>query len=130
MVTSGDTCSARRTWIYHSLTRAKQTTTNARATLHAAAGACPACRAVHQPMPMLIARTPPPPLAAAAAAAPADWQKTFFEIVSGHAPDVWERVIASIALIAVVFIPSVLLLAMFSIWWERKVCAHMQSRPG
>jgi NADH-quinone oxidoreductase subunit H len=64
------------------------------------------------------------------ALAAADWQKTFFEIVSGRPPLVWEQVTASVALIAMVFVPSVLLLAMFSIWWERKVCAHMQSRPG
>jgi NADH-quinone oxidoreductase subunit H len=70
------------------------------------------------------------PTAPLAAAAAADWQKTFFEIVCGRAPLVWEQVTASVALIAMVFVPSVLLLAMFSIWWERKVCAHMQSRPG
>ena len=60
----------------------------------------------------------------------ADWQKTFFEIVTGHAPLVWEQAAAGAATIAVVFLPSVLLLAMFSIWWERKVCGHIQSRPG
>src|SRR5258706_7719697 len=70
---------------------------------------------------------PTVPLAGLAAA---DWQKTFFEIVCGRPPVVWEQVVASVAIIAVVFLPSVLLLGMFSIWWERKVCAHMQCRPG
>src|SRR5260221_789217 len=69
------------------------------------------------------------PLASLSAAVPA-WQKTFFEIVSGHVPEVWEEVVAGALTIAVVFLPGVLLLAMFSIWWERKVAGHIQSRPG
>src|SRR5881394_896648 len=76
-------------------------------------------------MSILNILTPHPPLAAAA-----DWQKTFFEILSGRPPAVWEQVTASVVIIASVFLPSVLLLAMFSIWWERKVAGHIQSRPG
>jgi NADH-quinone oxidoreductase subunit H len=60
----------------------------------------------------------------------ADWHKTFFELVSGRPPHLWEQVVQSLALIAVVFIPAVLLFAMFAIWWERKVCGRIQSRPG
>jgi NADH-quinone oxidoreductase subunit H len=70
------------------------------------------------------------PLASPGITAAADWQKTFFEIICGRPPAVWEQVTASVVIIAAVFLPSVLLLAMFSIWWERKVAGHIQSRPG
>jgi NADH-quinone oxidoreductase subunit H len=35
-----------------------------------------------------------------------------------------------VILCAVVFLPAVSLVAMFSIWWERKVAGHMQARFG
>jgi NADH-quinone oxidoreductase subunit H len=63
-------------------------------------------------------------------AAVADWHRTFFEIVSGRAPGVGERVAQGVAVIAVVFLPGVLLFAMFAIWWERRVSGRMQSRIG
>src|SRR5688572_5413014 len=35
-----------------------------------------------------------------------------------------------LAVVAMVFLPAVSLVAMFSIWWERKVAGHIQSRLG
>src|SRR3954470_23327567 len=60
----------------------------------------------------------------------ADWHKTFFEIAAGRPPQLWEALLQSAAVIAGVFLPGVLLMAMFFIWWERKVAGHIQSRPG
>jgi NADH-quinone oxidoreductase subunit H len=40
------------------------------------------------------------------------------------------NVIYSLALVAMVFLPGVMVFAMFAIWWERKVAGHMQSRIG
>lgn len=36
----------------------------------------------------------------------------------------------SVAIVAMVFLPTAMLIAMFSIWWERKVAGHIQSRIG
>lgn len=42
----------------------------------------------------------------------------------------WPRVVCSLALIAAFFLPAISLVAMFCIWWERKVAGHIQSRLG
>jgi NADH-quinone oxidoreductase subunit H len=51
-------------------------------------------------------------------------------LLLGPAPSPLLLAIWSIALVAFVFLPAVTLIAMFSIWWERKVAGHMQSRFG
>jgi NADH-quinone oxidoreductase subunit H len=51
-------------------------------------------------------------------------------LLLGPAPSPWLLAIWSIAIVAVVFVPAIALIAMFSIWWERKVAGHMQSRFG
>jgi NADH-quinone oxidoreductase subunit H len=48
----------------------------------------------------------------------------------GVEPNMTAKVIYSLALVAMVFLPAVMLFAMFSIWWERKVAGHIQARPG
>src|SRR5262252_2671929 len=48
----------------------------------------------------------------------------------GLEPGPIPNLIYSVALVAVVFLPAVMLFAMFAIWWERKVAGHMQSRLG
>ena len=63
-------------------------------------------------------------------AAAADWHVTLFEIVSGRPAGVWEGVGLGLAIIAGVFVPAVLLFAMFAIWWERRIAGRMQSRMG
>jgi NADH-quinone oxidoreductase subunit H len=40
------------------------------------------------------------------------------------------RTIFGLAVVAMVFLPAVSLVAMFCIWWERKVAGHIQSRLG
>ena len=39
-------------------------------------------------------------------------------------------IVLRIALVAAAFLPAISLIAMFSIWWERKVAGHIQSRLG
>lgn len=73
----------------------------------------------------------PPLLFTLAQAAP----RTFFERLilpgSPDAPvDALTEVIYSVAIVAVVYLPLVLLIAMIAIWAERKVAGHIQSRPG
>jgi NADH-quinone oxidoreductase subunit H len=43
---------------------------------------------------------------------------------------IWITVAIKLALIATVFLPFVSVLAMFAIWWERKVAGHIQGRFG
>ncbi len=44
--------------------------------------------------------------------------------------NVWLMIATKVGIVAAVFLPGISLLAMFSIWWERKVAGHMQSRLG
>ena len=51
-------------------------------------------------------------------------------LLPGPAPSPLLLTIWSIALVALVFLPAIAMVAMFSIWWERKVAGHIQSRIG
>jgi len=54
----------------------------------------------------------------------------FLHLVFGDEPSIVQKVIFDLAVVAMVFLPLVSLVAMFCIWWERKVAGHMQSRLG
>src|SRR5688572_21582226 len=48
----------------------------------------------------------------------------------GETPSLLVTILYSFILVATVFLGGVSLIAMFSIWWERKVAGHIQSRLG
>ena len=50
------------------------------------------------------------------------------EFWSNH--NIWMEILIRIAIVATVVLPVISVIAMFSIWWERKVAGHAQSRVG
>src|SRR6476659_2474522 len=52
------------------------------------------------------------------------------DLLFGDVPGPLVNVIYSVVVIGVVFVSTAMLIAMFSIWWERKVAGHIQSRLG
>src|SRR5947207_1956151 len=52
------------------------------------------------------------------------------DLLFGDVPGPLVNLIYSVVIIGVVFISTAMLIAMFSIWWERKVAGHIQSRLG
>ena len=56
-------------------------------------------------------------------------QTTLFESFMGRKPGMWELTGLSLAA-ASALLGVMSLNALFSIWWERKVAGHIQSRPG
>ena len=44
--------------------------------------------------------------------------------------NIWVYIAMKVGIVATVFLPMISVLAMFSIWWERKVAGHIQSRVG
>src|SRR4051794_26698345 len=55
------------------------------------------------------------------------FQKLIFDAL-GVSDTILARVVFDVAVILAVFVPAVMVFAMFAIWWERKVAGHMQSR--
>jgi NADH-quinone oxidoreductase subunit H len=49
------------------------------------------------------------------------------EFVGGN---IFLEIVISFTIIGLAFLPAISLVAMFGIWWERKIAAHMQSRLG
>src|ERR1041385_5244048 len=45
-------------------------------------------------------------------------------------PTILEKAVFDVIVVAAVFLPLVSLVAMFCLWWERKVAGHMQRRLG
>jgi len=43
---------------------------------------------------------------------------------------IWLVIAIKVGIVAAVFLPAISVIAMFSIWWERKVAGHIQSRLG
>src|SRR4029078_3711889 len=61
----------------------------------------------------------------------ADSTPTLFQqLVFGEDPGLVVRLLYSVIICATVFAGLVSVVAMFCIWWERKVAGHMQSRIG
>src|SRR4051794_19887766 len=54
----------------------------------------------------------------------------FMSRIFGENPPVFSEIIFDVAVVAMVFLPLVSVVAMFCIWWERKVAGHIQSRLG
>src|SRR5688572_31571168 len=54
----------------------------------------------------------------------------FQRLAFGETPSLVVQIIYSFLIVATVFLGGVSLIAMFSIWWERKVAGHIQSRLG
>src|SRR5689334_14514185 len=67
---------------------------------------------------------------ALAQARPTLMEHVLFQDVLGIDPSPLVKVIYNVAIIGVVFVSLTMVIAMFSIWWERKVAGHMQSRLG
>ena len=44
--------------------------------------------------------------------------------------NIWLVIAVKVLIVAAVFLPAISVIAMFSIWWERKVAAHIQCRVG
>src|SRR6476661_6468560 len=63
-------------------------------------------------------------------ASPFLFQKLVFDALSIENPGPAAVLIFDVVVILAVFIPAVMVFAMFAIWWERKVAGHMQSRLG
>ena len=44
--------------------------------------------------------------------------------------NIWIEIAIRLGIVAAVILPLISVIAMFSIWWERKVAGHAQSRVG